>query len=259
MADTFNKFLSNFKETWQAGKDARLYLECHAGQVWMNLHLRLTLPPPPKHQHHLKKPGPSRLRRCARRAEAREAAEKAASKEPSTNRMTAEVAAQTENITKQTCDAAEQADLPAAAQADLLAAAQASHHHKAVQAGHVLPAVEAALCPPAVQAARHLPVLQGKQLPAAEQARPWLPHLQPVHDALCPDLQYGVAEFLPRHVSADIPQVDGNVEQTWSCKCCYYETFFDTEYNLKQHHDTDHDEWEECNWYYPYHVWIPQD
>ena len=64
MADTFYKFLSNFKETWQAGKDARLYLECHAGQVWMNLHLRLTLPPPPKHQHQLKKPGPSRLGRA---------------------------------------------------------------------------------------------------------------------------------------------------------------------------------------------------
>ena len=251
MAETLSNLLKNFKETWQAGKDARLFLECHAGQVWMNLHLRLSHPPPPPKHHQPRKPGPSRLRRRARRAEAREAAEKAASSEPSTNKETAEVAAQTENTDKERCDAAEQVDIPVAA--------LANHHHQAAQAGHLLPAVEAALGPPAAESARQLPVLQAKQLPQAEQARPWLPHHQPVHDALCPDLQFGVAEYLPRHVSADIPQVDGNVDQTWSCKCCYYETFFGTEYQLKQHHDTEHDEWEECNWCYPYHVWIPQE
>ena len=248
MAETLRNLLNNFKETWQAGKDARLFLECHAGQVWMNLHLRLSHPPPPPKHHQPRKPGPSRLRRRARRAEAREAAEKAACSEPSTNKETAEVAAQTKNTDKETCGAAEQADIPVAAL-----------HHQAAQAGHLLPAVEGAFGPPAAEAARQLPVLQAKQLPQAEQARPWLPHHQPVHDALCPDLQFGVAEYLPRHVSADIPQVDGNVDQTWSCKCCYYETFFDTEYQLKQHHDTEHDEWEECNWCYPYHVWIPQE
>ena len=253
MAETLGNLLKSFQETWQAGKDAQLFLECHAGQVWMNLQLRLSHPPPPKH-HHPQKPGPSRLRRRARRAEAREAAEKAASSEPSTNKETAEVAAQTENTAKETCDVAEQADLHVAA------VPAAHHHHEAAQAGHLHPAVEADLGPPAAQAGRKLPVLQAKQLPQAVQARPsWLPHHQPVHDAFCPDLHFGVAENLPRHVSADIPQVDGNVEQTWSCKCCYYETFFDTEYHLKQHHDTEHDEWEECNWCYPYHVWIPQE
>ena len=60
-------------------------------------------------------------------------------------------------------------------------------------------------------------MLQVKQLPPAELARPWLPHHQPVHDALCPDLQFGVAGYIPRHVSADIPQIDGNELQTWSC------------------------------------------
>ena len=174
----------------------------------MNLDLCLSHPPPPNHHHHPRKPGPSCLRRGT---EAQEAAEKAASSEHSTTyKKTAEVAAQTEKVMKETCDTAVQADLPAAA-------VEAAHHHEAAQAGHLLPAVEAALGSPVVEAARHSPVLQVKQLPPAELARPWLPHHQPVHDALYPDLQFGVAEYLPRHVSADTPQVDGNELQTWSC------------------------------------------
>ena len=126
MTETLDNLLKSFQETWQAGKDARLFLECHAGQVWTNLQLRISHPPPPKHHHPLK-PGPSCLRRRARRAEAREAAEKAASSEPSTIKETAEVAAQTENTAKETCDVAEQADLHVAVPA-------AQHHHEGAQA-----------------------------------------------------------------------------------------------------------------------------
>ena len=35
----------NFQHLWQAGKDARLNLECRAGQVW--IHLQVNLPHPP--------------------------------------------------------------------------------------------------------------------------------------------------------------------------------------------------------------------
>ena len=179
----------------------------------MNLQLRLSHPPPPKH-HHPRKPGPSRLRRHARREEAQEAAEKAASSEPSANKETAEVAAQTENTAKETCDVAEQADLHVAA------VPAAHHHHEGAQAGYLHPAVEAALGPPAAQAGCQLPVLEAKQLPQAVQARPWLPHHQPVHDALCPDLQFGVAEYLPRQEFKCI----GDSVRTFDCENCDFKS-----------------------------------
>ena len=195
--------------------------------------------PPKQHHPRPRKQGPSRLRRRARREEAHLAAANAATKEPSEKKDTAEVAVQVDKNTRDTRDAAVQADHPS------------PHPPQAAEAVHDHPAVQAV-------AARQLPVAQAAAVPAV-QARPWLPHHHPVQDALCPDQQYGVAGFVPRHVRTDIPQFDGNAtEQIWSCQCCRYQTFFDTENELKQHHDLEHDEWEECDGCYLYHVWIDQ-
>ena len=66
-----------------------------------------------------------------------------------------------------------------------------------------------------------------------------------------------VPSFTPSQVTTDIPQTDVMAEeQTWSCKCCQYEIFFDIENQLKQDHDKEHDKWKEYDWCFPYHVWI---
>ena len=68
-------FVTKFLNLWQAGKQARLNLECEAGKVSVNLRLHLghqhpPLPPDPRPP---RRPGPSRLRHHARCAKAREA------------------------------------------------------------------------------------------------------------------------------------------------------------------------------------------
>ena len=65
----FNKF----QQLWQAGKNARLNMECHSGQAWVSLHVHLPHPPhPPTVYHqHPRRHGPSRLLRRARREAAR--------------------------------------------------------------------------------------------------------------------------------------------------------------------------------------------
>ena len=65
----FNKF----QQLWQAGKNARLNIECHSGQAWVSLHVHLPHPPhPPTVYHqHPRQHGPSRLLRRARREAAR--------------------------------------------------------------------------------------------------------------------------------------------------------------------------------------------
>ena len=62
-----------FQQLWQAGKDARLSMESHAGEAWINLHVYLPTPPQPPRNYRQQKrqPGPSRLRRRERRAAAR--------------------------------------------------------------------------------------------------------------------------------------------------------------------------------------------
>ena len=60
------------------------------------------------------------------------------------------------------------------------------------------------------------------------------------HSRFCQDQEYHQGEqaslFLPHHhdVILTIPQLDGgpmfsNFADQWSCKCCTYDTFFDTE------------------------------
>ena len=78
MADELDTFIQKFRNLWNSGLDARLNMESHAG-----LHLRLGPGPGPPHQVQTVLPktsrnrdNPSRQRRRARRAAARE--EKAA-------------------------------------------------------------------------------------------------------------------------------------------------------------------------------------
>ena len=59
--------------------------------------------------------------------------------------------------------------------------------------------------------------------------------------------------------SPGIPQMDGPMPSNdeWSCKCCMYETFYQTEDELEKHHDETHSfiEYRECNVCYNGHVW----
>ena len=176
MADQLTNFLAKFRNEWQAGTDARLVIECHAGQAWIHLHQPLGYHPSPPHKHHPRRPGPSRLRRRARRAEARKA-ESATPKE--TPALTAEVAVQTD-VPADTFDAAVKASDNAAAPTDLPPAGQAGLGAGNAQYPHHVPDE---LCPdgeyqsPAVQAA---PPLQPPFLP--------LPHR--LDDLLCRDDGY---------------------------------------------------------------------
>ena len=110
-SDLFKQF-QHFRK---AGIDAYLNLQCHGGQLWVNLQVSLPHPPPfpqqhQHHRHHARQHGPrngsARLRRRARRAEARErAAEINAASKPTTE----EVSVQT-NLANISVDAAVQAE-----------------------------------------------------------------------------------------------------------------------------------------------------
>ena len=65
---TLANLIAQFKREWRAGNNARVQLECHAGQAWLSLHLHVQHPPPHQDARPRRQPGPSRLRRRARRA-----------------------------------------------------------------------------------------------------------------------------------------------------------------------------------------------
>ena len=111
MAEEANNFFLKFKHLWQAGMDASLVFECHAGKAWFNLRLHTPYEPPPQ-QHHQqpRRPTPSRLRRRARRAKARAAAA-AANTAPETNPLGVHIAVQTDIPSIETADVAEQASV----------------------------------------------------------------------------------------------------------------------------------------------------
>ena len=164
---------AQFQLLWRAGTNARLNLECHAGQAWMSLHVHLPCPPrqQQQQQHHRGRPGPSRLRRRARRAKAREkAAEKAVdiskdnpsadNSQPSSSNDHVAVQATTEEtiVEKVPINAVIKTQIcfsDAAAQVDLCV-----HHH------HHQEYVQDALCPDkhflsAAEAVSPLPQLDG--------------------------------------------------------------------------------------------------
>ena len=73
-----DSFIGKLKQLWQSGKDARLHVETHAGEAWASLHVKLGHGQGHQHQHKEKphlprnRNGPSRQRRRARRAAARQ-------------------------------------------------------------------------------------------------------------------------------------------------------------------------------------------
>jgi hypothetical protein len=70
-----HSFVNKFCNLWSIGKSARLDVECQAGQATVNLQLNLDHQSVPPQQEHQRKPViPSRLRRPARRAKARDEA-----------------------------------------------------------------------------------------------------------------------------------------------------------------------------------------
>ena len=82
--EMFN-FVTKFQNLWHAGKQARLYIECEAGDASINLQLYLghhQHPPQPQQPHQPLRQSPSRLRRRAKRAEAREVAAANAAQAP---------------------------------------------------------------------------------------------------------------------------------------------------------------------------------
>ena len=76
------------------------------------------------------------------------------------------------------------------------------------------------------------------------------PHPPPhVPEMFCPESQY-----LTGH---SIPQLDrpSHLPDEWSCKCCSYESFFNTEDQLNHHHKAHMLRYEECNICFTGHVW----
>ena len=109
MSDPIAYFLDKFREMWRDGLDARLAVECHAGQAWVSVHHRLPCPPYSP-QSPRRRPSPSRIRRSARRAHARAAAAQAVpSPVQKTSAATTDIAIQTE-MSDTVDDTAAQAD-----------------------------------------------------------------------------------------------------------------------------------------------------
>ena len=70
----FQSFVGKFVSLWQQGLDARLNVNCSAGQAWVQLHVGLVDAHGPQQQEpqgHVRVPGPACLRRRQRRAEER--------------------------------------------------------------------------------------------------------------------------------------------------------------------------------------------
>ena len=71
------ELFATFLKFQRSGRDARLNVECHTGNVYASLHVNIYQPHPPpspgQHQHHPhRRATPSRLRRRERRAAARD-------------------------------------------------------------------------------------------------------------------------------------------------------------------------------------------
>ena len=152
-------------------------IECHAGQAWVLLHQPLGAPPLRPPQKHHRHPGPSRLRRREKRAQAcahAAAAENAVA--------AAEVATQTFIGSPQSFSVAVQANIEpvktdeAAVQASLPDPYQPAHHH-----------------------VQHYPQQQVPQ-----------PSHQQVRDIFCPDRVYDAAAA--GQADLILPQLDGHDE-----------------------------------------------
>ena len=195
MTDPLANFLSKFCKEWQAGTDARLYVECHAGQAWVSLHQPLGhLPPPPNSSR--RPPGPSRLRRSARRALARAAA--SATTVPS---ATAEIAVQTDDA-ETFATVAKAAVIPAPVlQPTQAPADKADHQAEQVLLTHHVPD---ALCPDGVYQSPAVQVVP----PCHDVTQPAIPQLDGVEAVPVvrftfkseyreEDIEYSIRKILP--------------------------------------------------------------
>ena len=208
MADQLKNCFKKFQSIWQAGNDACLHLECHAGQVWVHLQLHLVHHPPPQR----KQPGPSRLRRRARRAEAR-AAGTAATAAPVENSAaaTAEMAVQTDPIPSEAVKASVG-----------LTPGPAVRHHP----GQEVPAAQGGLQPG--EQDHHFPTPYAR-------------------DVFCPDRDFRTAEeAIPlHHQQLGIPQLDGAAEApNFQCDNCSKP--FRTRSQLQLHDETNQFGCDDC-------------
>ena len=131
--ELFN-FATKFLNLWHANHDALLSAQCNGGHASIKLELRLgDCPPAPQQKHTARRPGPSRLRRRARRAEVRAVA--AAAHAASSSPDSAEAAVQAAVPVPPTTETAVQATSPkpSTANAAVQAAAASSTSEAAVQ------------------------------------------------------------------------------------------------------------------------------
>ena len=152
-------FVTKFADLWHSGRNASLSLECEAGEATINLKLRLGSH---SFQHHHqgeehcleRRAGPSRLRRRARRAQARAMA---------ADQAGAAAAEKASDLPSEGAKTAEEAASSPAAKVD--AAVQAEIVPKpAAQAGHVDAAVQV-VCPEHGQILFPLYGMQAASLP----------------------------------------------------------------------------------------------
>ena len=101
-----NSFITKFVDLWQSGFDASLEVKAHAGEARISLQVGLGQAPPSSQNKPPKQPGPSRLRRREKRAEARKSAEKTSRSDLAVEAEQIEVdeAAVIENMTEDTAD-----------------------------------------------------------------------------------------------------------------------------------------------------------
>lgn len=209
-------FVENFYKIWRAGNDARLIIECKAGNASVSLHHHVSQPPPPLKPSKPRRAGPSRIRRRAKRAMARAAAENVA--------FTANISVQTDSV-HYTSEVAEKATeaVPVKTQ-DV--AVQADHPHQLVGHIHQTVVQTAQPTPTDEKAVQVLPDLDQTDLQKHHQAQLTQP-FPILNDELCPDQDYVVPAHAgqcepPRHHLFDhrdqrgvvpnhnIPQLDGH-------------------------------------------------
>ena len=103
----FHSFLRKFYQLWNSGFSAHLGIHCHAGEAWVDLHAKLGRPHQhdqgPGHHYPSKRVSPSRHRRRARRAAARdERAQESTIIEENTAEKVVEESDAVENTTDET-------------------------------------------------------------------------------------------------------------------------------------------------------------
>ena len=179
-----HSFLSKFLNLLHCGQSAKLVLECHQGQAYVNLHHALHLLPqeprryPQQHGPTVRRQGPSRQRRRVRRALARANAEAAKASDR-----------EAETATLKSSDVAVQATVSNAEKASQSCSAE----EECSPPPHEPP--EQVVAPSFCGRVGH----QGSPQHCAAQ-------VEPVRDVFCDDLEYSAGQAVPQSFGL---QVDG--------------------------------------------------